>query len=102
MLDPAQVGFISREEAVAQASCLTEICKRRQLMGLNTWLLYIDLAKAYDSVPHEALIMKAQRFGIHGRALNWLKAIYSKPKLCCRTAGGYSEEKNYSRGVRTR
>ena len=101
LLDPAQVGFINREEAVAQVACLVEILDRRKLKGQETYLCFVDLAKAYDSVPHEALMMKAERFGIHGRALEWLKSIYKRPRVCCRKAdGGFSEERPYDRGVR--
>lgn len=101
MLDPVQVGFVSREEAVAQASCAVEILDRRRIKGQETYVCFIDLAKAYDSVPHEGLIAKAERFGIHGRALEWLKAIYRSPRVCCRKADGtFSEERPYDVGVR--
>lgn len=101
MLDPAQAGFISREEAVAQAACLVEILDRRKVKGQETYLCFVDLAKAYDSVPHEGLIAKAERFGIHGKALEWIKAIYKDPRIQCRKADGTpSEAKPYNVGVR--
>lgn len=101
LIDPAQVGFVNREEAVAQAKTLTEIIDRRRLKGERTILCFIDLAKAYDSVPHEGLLAKTERFGISGRALNWIRAIYKNPKIVCRNAnGGFSDPENYDRGVR--
>lgn len=101
LLDPAQVGFLNREEAVAQAATLMHICQRRQLKGQDTVLCFVDLAKAYDSVPHEGLLMKLERFGVHGEAMNWLRAIYKNPKICCRKSdGGYSKSMEYERGVR--
>jgi hypothetical protein len=101
MMDPAQVGFVNKEEAVAQAATLIEIVNRRRAKGVKTYLCFVDLAKAYDSVPHQALLMKAERFGISGRSLDWLKAIYFKPEICCRNAdGGYTASQKYDRGVR--
>ena len=101
MLDPAQVGFVNREEAVAQAATLVEICQRRQAKGKQTLLCFVDLAKAYDSVPHAAMLLKAERFGISGRALKWLHALYASPKIQCRRAdGGFSDPAEYLRGVR--
>ena len=101
LIDPAQVGFVNREEAVAQAKCLVEILDRRRVTRKNTILCFVDLAKAYDSVPHEGLLAKAERFGISGVALNWLKAIYKSPKVMCRDGkGGFSKSQPYDRGVR--
>jgi len=101
LIDPAQVGFVNREEAVAQAKCLVEILDRRRVTRKNTILCFVDLAKAYDSVPHEGLLAKTERFGISGIALNWLKAIYKSPKVMCRDGmGGFSGAQPYDRGVR--
>ena len=101
LMDYAQAGFVNREEAVAQAAALIEIVQRRQAKSQDTWLCFIDLAKAYDSVPHEALLAKAERFGISGRALQWLKALYARPTIQCRKAdGGFSQPAQYRRGVR--
>lgn len=101
LIDPAQVGFVNREEAVAQAKCLLEIIEQRRALGKQTILCFVDLAKAYDSVPHEGLLAKAERFGISGIALQWLREIYRNPKVSCRDgSGGFSRAQKYERGVR--
>jgi hypothetical protein len=43
LLSRSQAGFRNREEAVAQAAALLEICGRRRAAGLNTYLLFITL-----------------------------------------------------------
>ena len=35
--------------------------------------IYLDFAKAFDSVPHERLLFKAQSYGISGKILKWVK-----------------------------
>ncbi|OMJ14278.1 Transposon TX1 protein [Smittium culicis] len=53
-----QAGFRSREECVAQATALYEVVRRKKISGLSTWIGFIDFAKAYDRVPHQALLRK--------------------------------------------
>ena len=38
-------------------------------------VLYIDLAKAFDSVSHPKLLQKLQGLGIRGNILKWLKSF---------------------------
>ena len=77
-----QAGFRSREEAVAQASCLYEILRRRQVVGAKSYVGFLDFRKAYDTVPHGALFRKLRRAGIQGRMLDFIKALYQQSSLC--------------------
>lgn len=38
-------------------------------------LVAVDVAKAFDSVPHWAVIRKARKAGIRGNTLNFMKAF---------------------------
>jgi len=35
-------------------------------------VIYLDLAKAFDSVPHRRLLLKLQSYGINGAYLSWI------------------------------
>ena len=37
--------------------------------------LYLDFSKAFNSVPHQQLLLKLQACGIEGQLLEWLKAF---------------------------
>ena len=87
-LHKAQAGFRAREEAVAQATCLYEILRRRRVKGEDTYLCFVDFCKAYDKVPHGALLHKVEAVGARGKFLNLVRALYRAPSLCTRTQRG--------------
>jgi hypothetical protein len=76
-----QGGFRSREECVAQAASLVDICTRRRTLGSNTFVAFIDFKKAYDMVPHEALFAKLKWAGFGGKFLNFLRTLYRSSKM---------------------
>ena len=71
ILTSAQFGFqknISTEDALSIFS--KNIYK--QLNKSNSVLsIFIDFAKAFDTVPHHILIQKLEHYGIRGSVLNW-------------------------------
>ncbi len=88
LFSPAQAGFRKKEECVTQVACLYELCRRRQIRDLPTYLLFVDFKKAYDSVPHEALFRKLFNYGIRGRTLKFIRALYQSSTLRVRTGVG--------------
>ncbi|KAH9266659.1 hypothetical protein BASA83_010466 [Batrachochytrium salamandrivorans] len=51
LLSYKQAEFRKREECVGQVVSLVDIIQRRQNAGLNTHVLFIDIRKAFDTVP---------------------------------------------------
>ena len=100
----AQAGFRKREECVTQVACVMEIIQRRRLVEQPTYVVFVDLKKAYDTVPHEALFAKLSRFGIRGRCLAFIRALYRSSTIRVRVGGGttalYSDSCRLLRGVR--
>ena len=44
----------------------------------------MDLSKAFDSVPHNRLLMKIRAYGINGPLLSWLKSFLTGRFQCVR------------------
>lgn len=100
LLAKDQAGFRRREEGIAQVVALNEICGRRAAVGKPTYLAFLDLKKAYDRVPHGALMQTLRRFGVHGNALSFIQKLYAVSSSRVRLSCGLSEEIKLCRGLR--
>ncbi len=90
---------------VGQRSCITQI-----LEALDTWTsiieeedtvdsIYLDFAKAFDSVPHQRLLTKIKALGIDGKVLAWLAAFLSNRRQCVHVNGSTSGWSDVVSGV---
>lgn len=98
--DKSQAGFRSNEEAVGQAVCLFEILRRKQVNGDECYIAFIDMKKAFDTVPHAALLGKCRAIGIGGKILNLISAIYDNSSFSVKGAYGRTGLIQLLRGVR--
>lgn len=80
------------------------------LEALNIWseammhdipidILFLDYAKAFDSVPHKRLLKQVQSFGINGQALEWINSFLTNRRQQVRANGELSEFKPVLSGV---
>ena len=64
-----------------KCSCVTQLLECLQDWTINfdqniqTDIVYLDFAKAFDTVPHQRLLIKLRNCGIRGRALDWIGAF---------------------------
>ena len=108
LLAREQAGFRTREECMGQAAALMEVLMRRcrrasqsKEGGLRTFVMFVDLSKAYDTVPHEALMAKLHQLGVRGRMLAFIRALYESSEVRVRgCAGGVGPSFLLRRGVR--
>ena len=100
----SQYGFRtghSCENAISEV--LGEIVKSLQ-NGKTTICILLDLSKAFDSLEHEMIYKKMDRYGIRGTCLDWFKSYLSDRdlKVRCKTRQGtdiYSETYNVDYGA---
>lgn len=103
LFSPSQAGFRTREECVTQVGCLLEICQRRKIDELPTYLAFVDIRKAYDTVPHGALFAKLAHYGVTGKMMTYIQALYASSDFTIRTGDApfdFSEPAPLRRGVR--
>ncbi|OMJ16141.1 Retrovirus-related Pol polyprotein from type-2 retrotransposable element R2DM, partial [Smittium culicis] len=95
-----QVGFWNFDECAGQATTLYEIACRQKIDKKETWLCNIEYSKAYDRVPHMALLHKLRSVGIGGELLNMIKGMYDAPKIAVRVGNEVTNSTEYLCGVR--
>ena len=61
--------------------------------------VFLDLSKAFDTLDHERLIMKLEKYGIRGPALSWFKCYLEGRKQFVQINGAMSECKMLRTGV---
>ena len=60
---------------------MVEAIQRRREQGLLTFLMFVDLSKAYDVVPHEAMFAKLHQIGVRGRMLAFIRVLYESSEV---------------------
>ena len=72
LLSPAQSGFRQHHSTESAVIYFTDEIRRNADAGRLTGALFVDLRKAFDTVPlHKELISKLERFGFVDNSLAW-------------------------------
>ncbi len=59
--------------------------------GEKTLAVFLDLSKAFDTLPHSTLLKKLENFGIRGKALKWFESYLSNRNMYVNFNGNKSE-----------
>ena len=74
-LSSCQHGFRRGHSCPTQLLATTHEWAKSLNKGVSTHVIYLDFAKAIDSVPHQRLLMKLDCMGIRGNLLSWIAAF---------------------------
>ena len=67
--------------------------------NIQTDVIYLDFAKAFDTVPHQRLLIKLKNSGIRGNALNWIRSFLANRRQRVVLRNGVSGWQSVKSGV---
>ena len=88
-----------------QRSCITQLLEVYDELtemideGKNIDIIYLDFKKAFDSIPHERLLMKMKAYGITGKTLEWVRDFLIGREQRVRVGNDYSENSKVTSGI---
>ena len=77
----AQVGFRWDRGTIDGLFTTFVGFSKRKEHGLETWALFVDLIKSFDSVPRETLFAVLRRFGLPDHFVKVLIILHYGPKV---------------------
>ena len=99
LLSPKQFGFCQGRSCVTQL--LNTINKWMKCLDNSTPVdaIYLDFAKAFDTVPHKRLIAKLEGYGVKGDVLMWIQDFLANRTQYVSVNGERSTSMPVSSGV---
>ena len=92
----SQYGFRSQHSCQDAISELVGKILKNMEEHKYTIAVFIDLSKAFDTLEHEVLFAKLEKYGIRGTTLNWFRSYLSDRKLRVKCKIGTTGQMEYS------
>ena len=96
---PQQHGFTTGKSTTTNLLEALNIWTEALSHNIPIDIIFLDYAKAFDTVPHQRLIAKVKSQGIEGDMLGWIQQFLTNRKQCVKVNTSTSEWKPVISGV---
>ena len=94
-----QHGFRQKHSCVTQLLEVVEEWSETLECGGNVDCIYLDFAKAFDTVPHQRLLAKMEAYGITGLILKWTESFLLNRQQQVRVGSSCSDWVDVKSGI---
>ena len=98
-LSPFQHGFRNRHSCQTQLLESVHEWARSLDRASSTHVIFTDFSKAFDSVPHQRLLLKLEHRGVRGNLLAWISGFLANRRQRVLLDGSTSEWNEVTSGV---
>jgi hypothetical protein len=99
ILSPSQFGFQKSKSTADAVLKLTEYLYGALNSKSHCLSIFVDLKKAFDTVNHNILLNKLERYGIRGLPLAWFTSYLNNRKQYVKINSSFSSVKSVDTGV---
>ncbi len=100
LIDETQSGFMPYRHITNNIRLVLDIIDYSHLISDNSFILFLDFFKAFDTVEHNFLFHTLDKFGFGGFFCNAIKTLYNKANCSIKLKFGSSPRFAVNRGVR--
>ena len=100
VLPDSQCGFRAGRGCADMIFCARQLMEKAREHNTTLYLLFIDLRKAYDSIPREALWQVLRKYGIPPTLVNIIRSLHDGMKTEITMDGATTPEIEVTNGLR--
>lgn len=72
LVNPGQHGFLQNKSCATCTADFLNVVTKGVNEGKSVFVIFLDMTKAFDRVPHRKLLKKVENYGIKDSMLDWL------------------------------
>ena len=99
VLSEAQHGFRKKKSTISAIVSLLDAIYKNINNNNNSYIIYLDLKKAFDTISHEKMIKKLEALGLDGLTLGWFNSYLLDRSQCVKLNNMISDTLPITYGV---
>ena len=100
LISPNQTAYVKNRFISESGRVISDILEIAETLGLEGFLVTIDIEKAFDSVNHCFLLQILRKFGFGIDFVSWIKTILKNQESCIINGGKTTKYFKLERGAR--
>lgn len=100
IINTDQNGFVMGRNIRYNIRLIQDIIDYTEKNKFDGSIIFLDFAKAFDSIEWEFMLSTLKHFGFKNSFLNWVSTLYNQINCLVSNNGWLSEPVNISRGIR--